>query len=357
MKFEKSRKAIPLTFLVALFFLFSNSAHSQIIFLNKAYAFSYDEASGTLKISASGTRELSLGTSRNIGGKIRIQTWEKDEVTVEYEKESKADDKVEAKEFLEMIELDLDRSADIITLEVSAPRNAPWEGTDKSARLNLDIFIPQDFNLTCESRYFDYDISGPLMDVQIENNYGKIHIEEVQGETNIETSYGEVEAKNLSGGVDIQTSYGPIFLTDVDTQNKTAFLETVYDKIDIIRLKGNIKARTNYSPIQATGLELVKGASGFETIYNKIDLKIEELEDCDLYIENTYGNVYLGLPSDVSTEISLSIDPGGRIETSKIPILVESIDNTRLEGVLGEGGSKIEIIVGGIGEILLQSYK
>ena len=357
MKFEKKRKVIHFSLLVLLFFLFLSSTHPQIIFLNKAFAFSYDETSDTLKISSSGTRELSLKTPLNMGGMIRIQTWVKDEVAVEYEKESKADDKKEAKEFLEMIELDLDRSADIITLEISTPRHPPWQGTDKSARINVDIFVPEDFSLTCESRYFDYDISGPLMNVQIESDYSKINIKEVEGETNIGTSYGGVEAKNLSGGVNIETSYGPIFLTDVDTHNKTVYLETAYDKIDIIRVKGNIKARTNYSPIMATDLELVGGSSSFETVYNKIDLKIKKLEDCDLYIENTYGNVYLVLPFDVSAELSLSIDPGGKIETSNIPILVESIDHTNLEGIIGEGDSKIEVIVGGIGKILLEAYK
>jgi DUF4097 and DUF4098 domain-containing protein YvlB len=242
-------------------------------------------------------------------------------------------------------------------LEISTPRHAPWEGSDKKASLNLNIFVPENFNLTAESRYFDYDITGPLMNVQIESGYSNINIEEVEGETDIETSYGRVEAKNLSGGVNIETSYGPIFLTDVDTHNKTAFLETVYDKIDMNRVRGNIKARTNYSPILATDLELVEGASSFETVYNKIDLKIKELKDCDLYIENTYGNVYLVLPFDVSAELSLSIDPGGRIETSKIPILVESIDNTSLQGIIGEGDSKIEVEVSGIGKILLESYR
>ncbi|MGB2697058.1 MAG: DUF4097 family beta strand repeat-containing protein [Candidatus Zixiibacteriota bacterium] len=357
MKLKKSSKVIHLTLLVLLFFLFSNLTYLQIIFLNKAYAYAYHEGSSTLKRSSAGATGFLLKTSRNIGGEIRIQTWEKDEVLVEYVKKAKADTKNEAREFSEMIEFDLNKTDDIITLEVSTPRHAPWQGTDKSVRVYLDIFIPKDFKLTCESRYFDYDISGPLKNVQIESNYGKIHVEEVQGETNIETSYGGVEAKNLSGGVNIETSYGPIFLTDVDTQNKTAFLETVYDKIDIIRVKGNIKARTNYSPILATSLELVEGASSFETVYNKIDLKIEELKDCDLYVENTHGNVYLELPSDVSAEISFSIDPGGRIETSKVPILVESIDNTSLEGVIGEGDSKIEVIVGGIGKIHMVSYK
>ena len=357
MKFEKSRKVIHFALLVVLFFLFSNFTYPNIVWLNRAFAYSYDEDSGTLKIAASGARELSLETPGNIGGKIRIQTWRKDDVVVEYEKESKADDQKEARRFLEMIEFGLDRSADIITLEISTPRHAPWEGTDKSARLNLDVFIPEGFNLTCESRYFDYDISGPLMHVQIQSDYSRIHIEEVEGETNIKTSYGGVEAKNLSGGVSIETNYGPILLSDVYADNKTIYLETAYDKIDIIRVKGNIKARTNYSPILATDLELVDGASSFETVYSKIDLKVAKLEDCDLYIENTYGNVYLVLPFDLSAELSLSIDPGGRIETSKIPILVESIDQTSLQGIVGQGESRIEVDVGGIGKILLESYK
>ena len=357
MKIKKSRRAIFFTPFLLLVFVLGNMSPAQIKFLPEAFAYLYYEEADTLRISSSGASDFWLETPRNIGGEIRIQTWEKNELLVKYEKKSKANTKREAREFIELIELDLDKTEDVIILEVSSPRHAPWEGSDKSARLSLHIFIPEDFNLRTETIYFDYDISGPLNNVEIENGYGKIYVEGVAGETDIQTSYGGVEARDLSGRVNIETSYGSIFLSNVDTQDKTAFLKTAYDKIDMRKIRGDIKARTNYSPINGTDLELSGGTSSFETIYSKVDLKIKEIKDCDLFIENTHGNVHLGLPRDVSAGVSLSIDPGGRIETAGLSILVESIDQTSLKGVLGEGESNIEVDVGGIGKILLESYE
>lgn len=356
---KSKRGTIPVFCCILLFTLICLAGVSgrHISLVNRAFAYAYHETSSTLKVSASGATVFSIETPRSIGGEIRLQTWEKDEVVAEYEKKVKADTKKEAREFAEMIEFDLHRTGDMITLAVSAPRRAPWQGTDKSVRISLDIFVPEDFSLVSKTISFDYDLSGPLGDVDIESDYGKIYITGVAGETNIETSHGGVEAEDLSGGVHIETSYGPIFLTNVDTQNKTVYVETAYDKIDMREVRGNIKARTNYSPILGHDLELLQGSSSFETVYSKVDLKMKKLEDCDLYVENTYGNVYLGLPPAVSAEISFSIDPGGRIETSGLPVLVESIDHTNLEGILGKGESKVEVVVGGIGKILLESYK
>lgn len=356
MRLKESRIRILLILLVLVVFVPSNSSDAGINFPNKAFAYVYYEDSGALDIFSSGASEFLLETPRNISGAIRIQTWGKDEVVVKFEKKSKADTEKEAREFVQSIEFLLDKTGDAVILEVSSPRHAPWQGTDKSVTLHLDIFIPENLNLKSETIYFDLHVSGPHKSVEIANAYGKIYVRDVRGKTDIQTSYGGVEAEDLLGGVNIETSYGAIYISDVDTQDKTAFLKTAYDKIEMRKVRGNIKARTNYNFIKGTDLELLEGISSFETVYNKIDLKIKELNDCDLFIENTYGNVNLGLTPGVSTELLFSIDPGGKIETLGLPILIQSIDQTNLQGTLGEGESKIEVEISGIGKILLESY-
>jgi len=356
MRLQKRRVSIFLALAVLIIFGTVELGYLHIVFLNKAFAYAYHEGSSTLRTSSSGATEFLLETSRNLRGEITIQTWGKDEVVVEYEKKAKADTKKEAREFSEMIEFDLHKTDDVIMLEVSSPRQAPWEGTDKKVTVYLDIFIPKNLNLRSETMYFGYYITGPLKSVEINGDYGRIYVKEVLDETDISTCYGEVRVEDLSGGVNIETCYGAIYLYDVDTQDKTAYLKTAYDKIDMRKIRGNIKAKTNYNSIKGTDLELLEGTSSFETVYNKIDLNIKELKDCDLFVDNTYGNVYLELPPAVSAEVSASIDPGGKIETVGLPILIQSIDQTSLQGILGQGESKIEVEVSGIGKILLESY-
>ncbi len=321
----------------------------QLAYSAEEYTFSSE-----LEAYTKGAEEFHINIPDNLGGSINLQVWDEDKCLVEYELWARANTGKKAKDFVEMVDLDLDRKEDFVELRLTTPRPAPWEGTNYGIKANLDIFIPEDFVLKTKSFDFDLDIYGPLKDVDIENRYGKTRLKYVTANTKITGPYNRVDIENIEGELKVNTTYNSIYVRDVDTKKGRALFKTIYGKIDLEDIRGQIEAETIYSPISATDVTLLGGVNRIQTVYSKIDLELEEIEECELYVKNTYGNINASVPQDISARLTLTVDYGGKIHSTGILITPTVLKKTRLEGICGQGESRIEMDIDGIGKILLE---
>jgi len=314
-----------------------------------------DEYTRTAKANTSGeVTEFLLTGPSNLGGSLTLQVGEEDQCSVDLECWGRARNLKMAKEFTELVEMHLETEDRVVTLSLTTPRKAPWEGTDYAIKANLEVYVPPDIAVEIRTKYFDMEISGPFRRVGVRNSYGEVQVMDVAEETTIDGSYTKVEAENIRGELDIETTYNSIRVEDVDTKGGEAFLKTTYGEIEVVNLVGTLDASTEYDPIHCSGLSLSGGENRIETVYSKIELEIEQMEDCGLSVSNSYGNIDLTVPDDLSAHLSLSVGRGGTINTRGILIKPLVLDKTRLEGVCGEGDSKIGLQVEGIGKILLE---
>lgn len=336
-------------FYVASFFLLTLFILSDI-----AFAFERYTRTSQAKVSGKGVEEFHLTAPRNLAGRIILQVGDEDVCLVEFECWARAKNRKMAKEFTELVEMNLEREEDVVTLKLSTPRNAPWEETNYGIGVTLDIYIPPDMVVETKTSGFDLDISGPLKKVYIKNRYGDIQLKDVFEETNISGAYNQVEVEDVEGDLDIETSYNSISVKDVDTKGRKAFLKTSYGKIEVENFSGQLEANTVYSPIHCSDLTLLGGTNEIKTVYSKIDLEFEELKDCELYVKNTYGNINVVVPRDLSARLTLTVGRGGKIHTNRILIKPLVLERTRLEGISGDGESEIELDINGIGKILVE---
>jgi len=314
-----------------------------------------EEYTRTATANTSGeVTEFRLTGPSNLGGSLTLQVGEEDQCSVNLECWARAKNRKMAKEFTELVEMFLDTENGVVTLRLTAPRDAPWEGTDYAIKANLDIYVPPDIVVEAKTRYFDMEIYGPFKRVVVRNSYGEVQVADVSEETTIEGSYTKVEAENIRGELDIETTYNSIRVEDIDTRGGEAFLKTTYGEIEVANLVGMLDASTEYDPIHCSGLTLLGGESHIRTVYSKIDLEIDRMEDCGLAVSNSYGNISLTVPEDLSAHLRLSVGRGGTINTNGILIKPLVLDKTRLEGICGDGDSKIGLQVNGIGKILLE---
>jgi len=311
-------------------------------------------SSGQLQISTRGAEKLLINAPSNLGGSINLRVWEEDRCLVEFECWARANTEKKAKDFVDLVDLNLDREEDLIQLTLFAPRPAPWEGANYGIRANLDIFIPEDFILKTTTVGFDLDIRGPLAKVDIDSKYGTVLVSDVSDDTRIGGPYNKVNLEDIRGDLKVNTTYNSIYARNVDTKKGKAFFKTVYGKIDLEDIRGQIEVETIYSPIYALGVSLLGGINKIQTVYSKIDLELEEIEDSELYVKNTYGNVNISFPKDISARLTLTVDRGGKIHTTGFLVTPTVLKKTRLEGICGEGESKIEVDIDGIGKILLE---
>jgi hypothetical protein len=306
------------------------------------------------KVSAGGANKFRLTTPGNLGGQVYLEVWDEEDCLVKFKIWAKANTQEKAKSFTDMVDLDLEREEEVVTLKLTTPHPAPWEGSNYGIRASLYIFIPHDFTVQTKTQAFDLDLSGPIQKVDVQNQYGNIQISDVSEETNIAASYSQVEVKNIEGGLNIETSYNSILAQDTDTKDNKAYLKTSYGKINVERFEGELEASTIYSNIYASDITLRGGRNEINTIYSKIDLDLTEIEDANLYVNNTYGNINVVVPTDLSARLMLTVGRGGKMRTSGISIRPVELSQTTLEGVCSDGNSEIEIHIEGIGQILLE---
>jgi hypothetical protein len=259
-----------------------------------------------------------------------------------------------ARDFTELVEMSLEAQDDMVVLKLSTPRDAPWEGTNYAVKADLDIHVPPDIAVETRTRHFRMDISGPFRTVDVRNRYGEVQVIDVSEETIIDGSYTKVEAENIQGNLDIETSYNSIWIRDVDTKDGKAFLKTTYGEIEVRDFSGMLEASTVYNPIHCSDLTLLRGENHIETVYSTVDLVLDRMEDCGLFVTNSYGNINLSVPEDLSAHLKLSVGRGGTINTNRIPIRPLVLDKTRLEGICGDGDSRIGLQINGIGKILVE---
>jgi predicted membrane protein len=327
----------------------------RILFVSPEFALS-EEFTETFqsKVSAGGASEFHLTTPANLGGQVYLEVWDEEDCQVKFTVWARAKTTEQAKKFTDMVDLELDREEEVVDLRLTTPHPAPWEGSNYGISATLYIFIPHDFKVETNTQAFNLDITGPIPTIDIQNQYGKIQVSDVSEETKISSTYGQVDLENIRGALNVETSYNSISLRHADTDDEKAFLKTSYGKIDVEKFEGQLDASTVYSSIDASDITLRDGRNEFKTVYSKIDLDITEMQDAQLYVQNTYGNVNLTVPEDLSAQLKFTVGHGGKIITRGIIIQPTVLNQTTLEGICGDEESEIEVDINGIGQIQLE---
>jgi hypothetical protein len=323
-------------------------------FSANTYAIEDYTLSSSAVISAGGADRFILTTPANLGGQIYMEVWDQENCQVKFKVWAKANTQEKARQFTDMVDLSLERNEDLVTLKLTTPHPAPWEGSNFGIEASLYIFLPRNFEVETRTHGFDLDFSGPFSKVDIQNQYGNIQVNDVSEETNITGSYDQVEVKNIQGELNIETSYNSILAQDIDTKDSQANLKTSYGKINVERFEGQLEANTVYGNIYASDITLRGGRNEIKTVYSKIELDLTKIEDATLFVNNTYGNIDVVASPDLSARLLLTVGRGGKIRTSGIIIQPTELNRTTLEGTCGDGDSEIEITIEGIGQIVLE---
>lgn len=298
--------------------------------------------------------KLQLYSPGNLAGSVTIQTGDDKVCQVELECTARARNSKMAQEFTELVEMKLDMTDRVVTLRFTTPRNAPWEGTDYAIKVMLDVYVPPGIDVETKTRHFDLDVEGPLRQAFVENDFGDITVINISEETRISGTYNKVVVEDLQGTVDVETSANSIRAENIDTEGQGASFETNYAEIKVDDFSGQLRVVTSYAPLHLSGLNLIGGRNEIATSHSRIDLDLEGMEDSKLYVTNSYGNINLQAPEDLSARLIFTVGRGGKIETNRILIKPQILQKTRLEGICGEGDSEIEAKVDGIGRILLE---
>lgn len=312
----------------------------------------------TKTISLDRIENLSFNSSSYLNGRLTIRTSEISTAKITYKLQFKVDTEERAQEYSDYVTMafeDLENEFSISAETRSAP---PWRGSDFSAGVEVEIEVPRKSGLKIFARtsQFEIDVDGPFASADITSNFGDITLRKITNKVNVSSDNGAVTIEDCSGPTKVTTSNRPITLQNVDGQLGSIRLRNQNGRISLDSVRGEIDARTEFAQINASRIRFESGRSTLSTENSNIKLDATFVAG-DVTVRSENGKIDMTVPANLSAALILQVDEGGRIYTRQLPIRVDRISRTVVQGVVGDGQNKIEVDMTGVGTINLEGIR
>ncbi|MDW7690647.1 hypothetical protein R9C00_22185 [Flammeovirgaceae bacterium SG7u.111] len=271
-------------------------------------------------------------------GEVRVNTWQKNEVTIEVTVKAWGNNPSQAQEYLDRVTINYNNSSDYIKFETNVGNNnSNWKRG--GFEINYLVNMPAANPLKLINKYGATYVGDLQNDVDVIVAYGSFTAGNLSGsETEIDVSYGSAEIASVKDGeintkyckflnvkegkkLSIVDKYGRVEIGEIDELD----IELGYSKLDIERVSKLLKVYAKYS-----GGRIENVVDGFEEIYIKtsygsFDIGLDDANNFEFEVETRYGNF--------------------KNSTSGLDIKKQIIHNTSQEyaGVKGNGSAKISV--------------
>lgn len=257
-------------------------------------------------------------------GSMKIETWDKNEVTVDAKISVGAQSNEYAGKMLERINVADEKKTDRIEFRTEfGDRSGVWS----------------DDNMGGYEMHIDWTVHMPAnAKLQAENDYGSLTLGDYRGEASLLCRYGTLTAGKLANCREIVSEFGKVMIESV-SDSKLLFR---YSRIDIGKLSGTIKAEMQNC--------------------NSVDLALDNsLKQLDL--KSSYTSLYLLVPKDLSADYDITTVNARLSSKAELPIKEDTKEptaavrqvvytsNHHYAGSLGKGGNTQLLIKSNFGNI------
>ncbi|NMC44070.1 MAG: hypothetical protein GYA46_09150 [candidate division Zixibacteria bacterium] len=265
----------------------------------------------------------------------------------------KAPDRQEAESYAHLISVEVVTAPDGLTIDLRAPAKAPWSGTGNSARLELQIAVPEKCAIKIATAYFDIAAVGPFSEFVVNESLSKVSVENVDGATEIKVSNRPLAVKGLRGKVVLVNRYSDITMEDIDTGEETGLISNDNGEVDITRYRGGLDLRTSYDRIVARQLFLTGGRNRVKNVSGPVALSFDSLTAGKLRITNEYGPVTLDILGRVDARFVCREADGGKTVAEHMTMEPTVVYDNRLEFVTGDQTAEVRVTTTGDGDIII----
>mgnify|MGYP005989347075 CR=1 FL=1 len=230
-----------------------------------------------------------------MNGKVKIHTWDKNEVKVAGE----LDDKAEGYKF----EVDGDR----IVFEVEMPKKN-WSNWSSEGS-KLQVWIPKTNSLKFEGVNTDIQAKDIEGGSKINTVNGDVQVENLSKFVSLETVNGEIDSQNLSGEIRLHTVNGEVKDKDstgelsIETVNGDINTNTKAKKVSLNNVNGDMELKLN----QADKIEI-------GTVNGDIEAALSLSENGRLTFSSVGGDANFNFVGEVSAQFDIETHAGGDID-------------------------------------------
>lgn len=268
-------------------------------------------------------------------GEVKINTWNRNEFSVEVQVNIYADKQADAQSFLSAINITDGRRDAVVSFKTiigdngANNSNAFWKGEDKphlkKIEINYVVFMPAKNALS------------------ISNNYGTTILPDFEGKLVLNNLYSNLKAKRLINPLNyVKINFGN---ADIEGFSGTR-LEVLHGSLDLNE-GSNFNVSVSYGPAR---IGKIYSSANIDVKFGK-QLKIENIDKSikALNVNVAYSSVHLGRITGVNANCDVSTyygslnngDPQIKLTSSKAP------DNQEksYKGYLGKGDANRNIVI------------
>lgn len=319
----------------------------------------------TFDIRANGTTAIS-----NKYGKVTLQTWDKEVVSIKVIIRAETGSEKEAQAAFDRVTIDFLSSLDKVSVRTELEsKNTSWWSWDFSQvdyNIDYEVFFPISNNLELVHKYGNFSLNELEGDLSVNLSYGKGVIEKLENYGSLNLAYAHVnieEARDLK----VAMKYSDLRVSEMNDLE----IESRYSKIEIEKAQ-SITTYSKYDHFNIGSLNELKNSGKFdhfeirdiknlEIMSQYTDVEVEKLREV-MELDLKYGGGSFGLERDFKSVILNGEHANFRMELAegshfdlllkskyadiKIPELIDFQRNIQtsteriIEGVFTEGGPK-----------------
>lgn len=229
-------------------------------------------------------------------GDIHIDTHDGSRVDVDVSVRVRAKSMSDVDKMLDKIKVSITGNEDRVSVRSGMDDIAQWNSHSNG---KIRIVFKDGTKVNLEEFAIDYKLSIPTRNsVKLNNKYGNIYMDDLEGDADIELKYGNLETESLNGKTSLVLGYGKARMEDVywgDFEIK--YSELKMEEAQALRLDSRYsnfeveKADTLLSESRYNGYEL--GEIGYLiAVERNSEMSVEELSEFGSF-EMRYGKLYI----------------------------------------------------------------
>ncbi len=334
-----------------LVLLVTHAAVGQDIFKQEDNQYSTRELVRTTPLPR-GSR-IVIKSAETLRGLLTITASDAGEARLKYFKQAKTTIKSRAIDYIDLIDVSMEKTPGGLQLELRAPNPAPWSA-DEAGTLTGELFVPEGCDIEINAAYFDIDATGPFRTMSIPSSLGRLTVENVTDLCELSTSNRRLTVTNILGQISAATTNSTLTATRINCGDNKAVFRNDGGDIKIEGLTGEANVKNNYGRIDVEDYHPTGNNNYIRSSNGPIMVYITKMSGGQLLLSNQYEDIDITIPEAISATLSLAVEEEGKIEVSNLPFKPEVIQQNRLNLVAGRGDALINGSVRGKGNIYVR---
>ncbi|MCX6235740.1 MAG: DUF4097 family beta strand repeat-containing protein [Bacteroidetes bacterium] len=293
---------------------------------------------------------------KNKYGKIHCNNWEKMAVSVEVTISVEAGNEQKAQRIFDHISIDISGSNAMVKAETSISEN--WSGKDDSQNFSIDyeIYMPKSLEVALDNKFGDIfidQVEGPLT---IDLSYGNMEANRIQNTSNtLSIKFSDAVIKYMKSGK-VELKYSELTLAEsgdlkLDTKFSTVNIDVadvagVMSQYDTYKI-GKVNLLNSDSKFSDIEIETLNVHGELESQYGDIEIGYIPSSFNDIIINNRFGDVQLNFSRDANYLVNATIKFGSLEypkNLSKISVREEDYVSTTYKGYVGSQSDPRSIV-------------